>query len=289
MKKLKRILKRIYLYMFRTAKAIIDNDFFGMAAEMGFWLMLGIFPALLFLTAVFGWMGNRDYMNPVLLFLSNVIPADSMKLIHTVLNEAMIFSKGRLLAFIGIIVTLFLTTNAIACILKGLNRAYKVEETRSFLYTRVLSLIMVFVNTFMLFLSINLIVFGKTIIHFLETYANLSHDIAVLILTLRWPVSFLALYMMALINYYILPDFKGDEIIKRKSTFPGTLFFCLFWLAGSWGFSIYVNNLQTYNRVYGAIGAFAMLMVWLYYTSVLLLIGGEINYQVYEKLDDTND
>lgn len=269
-----------------TIKAVVDNDFFGMAAEMGFMLMLGIFPAMLFLMAIFAWMGNKSFMNPVLLFLSNVIPADSMKLIYTVLREVMIFSKGGLVGIIGFIITLFLTSNAVAVILKGLNRAYKVEETRSFVYTRLLSVIMVFVNTFMLFLSINLIIFGKIIIKFLVTYVGISHAFEISLLTLRWPVSFLALYLMALINYYILPDLKGDEKLKRKSTLPGTLFFCLLWLAGSWGFSIYVNNLQTYNRVYGTIGAFAMLMVWLYYTSLLLLIGGEINSQVYNKLED---
>lgn len=265
--------------------AVIENDFSGMAAEMGFMLVLGIFPAMLFLMAVFGWMGNKSFMNPVLLFLANIMPTDSMNLIRTVLNEVMIFSKGNLLAIIGIIVTLFLTSNAVAVILKGLNKAYKVEETRSFIYTRILSIIMVFVNTFVLFLSINLIVFGKVIVNFLVTYVGISHVLAITLLTLRWPLSFFALYVMAFINYYILPDLKGPESLKRKSALPGTLFFCVLWLAGSWGFSIYVNNLQTYNRVYGTIGAFAMLMVWLYYTSILILVGGEINSQVYNRLE----
>lgn len=276
---------KVIKYPKHVIKAVIDNDFSGMAAEMGFMLMLGIFPLMLFLMAVFAWMGNKSFMNSVLLFLSTIIPADSMKLIHSVLNEVMIFSKGGLMATIGIIVTLFLTSNAVAVVLKGLNRAYKVDETRSFVYTRLLSLIMVFVNTFMLFLSINLIVFGKLIVNFLVHYVGITRAFEISLLTLRWPVAFLALYLMALINYYILPDLKGDEKLKRKSTLPGTLFFCFFWLVGSWGFSIYVNNLHTYNRVYGTIGAFAMLMMWLYYTSLLLLIGGEINSQVYNKLD----
>lgn len=282
-------MRRVIKYPQHVVKAVLDNDFSGMAAEMGFMLMLGIFPAMLFLMAIFGWMGNKSFMNPVLLFLSSIIPADSMNLIHTVLKEVMLFSKGGLIGTIGIIVTLFLTSNAVAVVLKGLNRAYKVEETRSFFYTRLLSIVMVFVNTFMLFLSINLIVFGKVIISFLVHYAGMSHAFAITLLTLRWPVAFVALYFMAFINYYILPDLKGDESLKRKSALPGTLFFCLFWLVGSWGFSIYVNNLQTYNRVYGTIGAFAMLMVWLYYTSILLLIGGEINSQVYNKLEMIED
>lgn len=216
-------------------------------------------------------------------------PPNAVDLIKTVLKEVMIFSKGGIMAATGIIVTIFLTSNAVAVILKGLNRAYKVEETRSFLYTRILSVIMVFVNTFMLFLSINLVIFGKVITKFLVNYVGISKAFEITLLTLRWPVAFLALYFMAFINYYILPDLKGAEKLKRKSALPGTLFFCVFWLIGSWGFSIYVNNLQTYNRVYGTIGAFAMLMVWLYYTSILLLIGGEINSQVYNKLEMRDD
>lgn len=278
---------RMVRYYKHITKAVIDNDFSGMAAEMGFMLMLGIFPAMLFLAAVFGWMGNKSFINPVLAFLSNVIPSDSMSLIYTVLKEVMLFSKGGLMATIGVVVTLFLTSNAVAVVLKGLNRAYQVEETRSFIYTRILSIIMVFVNTFMLFLSINLIIFGKLIISFSVNHLGMTSPYAIFLMTMRWPVAFLALYFMALINYYILPDLKGDESLKRKSALPGTLFFCIFWLVGSWGFSIYVNNLQTYNRVYGTIGAFAMLMVWLYYTSILLLIGGEINSQVYNKLELT--
>jgi len=282
-------MSRLIRYPKHVIKAVIDNDFSGMAAEMGFMLVLGIFPAMLFLMAVFGWMGNKSFINPVLMFLSNIMPNDAMNLIYTVLKEVMIFSKGNLIATIGIVVTVFLTSNAVAVILKGLNKAYKVEETRSFIYTRILSVIMVFVNTFVLFLSINLIVFGKVIVNFLVHYAGISHVFAITLLTLRWPLAFFALFFMAFINYYILPDLKGEDKLKRKSTLPGSLFFCFFWLVGSWGFSIYVNNLQTYNRVYGTIGAFAMLMVWLYYTSILILIGGEINSQVYNKLEMLED
>ena len=279
-------IKKVIIKILRFIKIVIDKDYFGMAAEMGFWLMLGIFPAMLFITAFFAWIGKSSFINHVLTGMSVVIPADSMNLIQKVLNEAMLFNNGRIVAVIGICITLFLSTNAVACIMKGLNRAYDVEETRSFMYTRLLSLMMVFVNTFMLFLSVNFILFGKFILRLMVLYAGMSHSMYLTILTARWVVAFFALYLMALINYYILPDFKGIEKLKRTCTFPGTFFFCSFWLLGSWGFSVYVNHLQTYNRVYGTIGAFAMLMVWLYYTSVLLIIGGEINGRLYDKLEN---
>ena len=90
---------------------------------------------------------------------------------------------------------------------------------------------------------------------------------------------------MAYLSYYILPDLTGKEKLRRHSALPGSIFFCISWLLGSWGFSLYVNNLHTYNFVYGTIAGFAVMMMWLYYTSILILIGGEINSQLYEKLE----
>jgi membrane protein len=144
---------------------------------------------------------------------------------------------------------------------------------------------MVFVNALILFLSIDLIVFGKVIIQFLIRYIGLTESIGNTILLLRWPVAFIALFILAYLQYYILPDLKGDEILRRKSALPGALFFTISWLIGSWGFSIYINNLHTYNFVYGTIGAFAVLMIWLYYTSILILVGGQINSQLVDKLE----
>jgi uncharacterized BrkB/YihY/UPF0761 family membrane protein len=90
----------------------------------------------------------------------------------------MIFSHGRLMAIIGFCVTLFLSTNGIAVVLKGLNRAYKVTETRNLIYTRALSLLMVFVDTMVMFLSINLIVFGKAIINLMVSHFHMSNGVA---------------------------------------------------------------------------------------------------------------
>lgn len=121
------------------------------------------------------------------------------------------------------------------------------------------------------------------------SHFHMSEGVAITLLTLRWPIAFAALFFMAFLSYYILPDLRGNERFKQKSAIPGTWFFTTLWLVGSWGFSIYVNNLKTYNLVYGTIGAFAVLMVWLYYTSILILIGGEINSQVYNQLSRKAD
>ena len=266
-------------------KSVVDNDFFGMASEMGFMLTIGICPLILFLTAIFGYIGKHYFINPIFIFMQNIMPADALNVIKIVLNEVFFFSKGGLIAILGFCITLFLSTNTLAIVAKGLNRAYKVKETRNFLYSRLLALVMVFVNTLVLFLSITLIIFGKVITKFLVTYIGMTEHLANIMLFTRWPIAFLTLFIMAYLSYYILPDLTGHEKLRRHSALPGSIFFCISWLIGSWGFSIYVNNLHTYNFVYGTIAGFAVMMMWLYYTSILILIGGEINSQLYEKLE----
>lgn len=265
--------------------SVVENDFFGMASEMGFMLTIGICPLILFLTALFGYIGKHYFMNPIFGFMQNIMPADALNVIKIVLNEVFFFSKGGLIAILGFCITLFLSTNTLAIVAKGLNRAYKIKETRNFLYSRLLALIMVFVNALVLFLSITLIIFGKVIIKFLVTYLGMTEHLANIMLFSRWPIAFLTLFILAYLSYYILPDLSGHEKLKRHSALPGSIFFCISWLIGSWGFSLYVNNLHTYNFVYGTIAGFAVMMMWLYYTSILILIGGEINSQLYEKLE----
>lgn len=276
------MLKILKEYFFNLVDTIINEDFPNAAAEMAYMLVIGIFPFMLFLTAVFGWLGKKFFMTKLLGALATVAPADVVKLINSVLKEVNLFQNGGLIGIMGFFVTLFLASNAIAVIIKGLNRANKVQENRSFIQTRLLSILMVFVNTFFLFISMNLIIFGKVILFVVSSYIHLPETVVNTILVLRWPVAFILLFILAMINYYVLP--AKDFSLKRKSIVPGALFFCIFWLLGSWLFSLYVNALGTYNKVYGTIGTFAILMVWLYYTSIILLIGGEINNQTLDKL-----
>lgn len=279
---MKKILEILKEYLSNLITSIIRDDFANAAGEMAYMTALGIFPFMLFLMAVFGSLGKTFFVNKIIVGLSAIAPESVIHLINGVLAEVVIFKSGKLMAIVGFFVTLFLTSNAIAVIIKGLNRANCVTENRSFIKVRLLSVLMVFVNTFFLFISINLIILGKVILNFIGTYLSVPTAITDIILITRWPIAFLMLFLLASINYYVLP--ARDFSVKRKSVIPGALFFCIFWLLGSWAFSLYVNALGTYNKVYGTIGTFAILMVWLYYSSIILLIGGQVNNQTLRKL-----
>ena len=278
-KKIYEILKE---YLQNLIKSIIRDDYANAAGEMAYMTALGIFPFMLFTMAVFGWLGKKIFINKIIFGLSTIAPQGVIDLINSVLAEVVLFQSGKIMAIVGFFMTLFLTSNAIAVIIKGLNRANNVTENRSFIKVRALAVLIVFVNTFFLFISINLIVLGKVILNFIGIYLSIPQHIIDTILITRWPIAFLMLFLLSSINYYVLP--ARDFSAKRKSVIPGALFFCVFWLLGSWAFSLYVNALGTYNKVYGTIGTFAILMVWLYYSSIILLIGGQVNNQTLRKL-----
>lgn len=279
------IIEKTVNYLKNLINRIIIDDFMGMAAEMGFWFAIGIFPFMLFMMSFFSIMGKKSLFTPIIAFLDSVAPTDSVNLIKEVLNEVLIFEHGGIVAVFGFFITVFLSSNAIFCIIKGLNRALGINEHRNLISTRILSILMVFVNVFVMFITINLIIFGKVLIQFALNFINIPLGAINIFLVSRWFVSFIALYIMAYLNYFLLPAWQGSDKIKSKSSLPGTLFFCFCWMFGSWCFSLYINNLHTYNRVYGSIGAFVMLMVWLYYTSLILLVGGEVNSQAYRRLN----
>ena len=279
-------IKKIYDYLKNFVIRLIQEDFFGMASEMAFIFTFGIFPCSFVVLSIFSYLGKRTLVIPIWKTITTITPADTMNLVNKVVHEILVFEKGGLVGLISICITLFLALNVFAVIMKGLNRAYGIEESRSFLFTRVLSLAMVFINALVLFLCVNTIILGKVIIEFISTYnIQLGWSWASLLYGLRWPVTFLALFLVTWLNYYVLPDIKrAENRVKSRSAIPGALFFSTFWLLGSWLFSLYVGNLNTYNVVYGTIGTVIMLMVWLYYTSLLMLIGGELSSQVYKKL-----
>ena len=119
-------LRYLFKIIKNLVKSVVENDFFGMASEMGFMLVIGFFPFMLFITALFAWLGKHTFMVPLMTFFRQVMPDDVINLLQIVLNEVFFFSKGGLIAVIGFCITVILSTNALAIVLKGLNRAYNV-------------------------------------------------------------------------------------------------------------------------------------------------------------------
>jgi membrane protein len=280
---IKKNIKRFFKYIASLTKCIINDDFPGMASEMAFSLLLALFPFLIFLVSVFGLIGTESHISQIISMMRGIIPSEVIYILESTLKGVIWSSSGELLT-VGLIFALIIASNANTVIMKGLNRAYNVVETRPFWYTRWLAILMILINTMVIFAAVNLIIFGKIILHFISGIIHMPYEIFNTVLFVRWPVAFLTLFTMAFLIYYFMPDINVENRPKLISTIPGSLFFTFFWLFASWVFSLYVDNYARFNEVYGAIGAAIVLLLWLYYSSLVVLIGGEINSQYYLRL-----
>lgn len=264
-------------------KNIFKDDCFGSAAEMAFNFILAIFPFFVLLTALFGLFGTEGIVDQIINSFNQIAPKNALELVEDVLHGVIESSTGGLFT-IGLVTTVWISSNAVITVMKALNRAYGIKDSRTYFEKRILAISIVFMFALIIFISFNMIIFGRTLLTLIYKYFPLPDFLFNTVLFVRWPITFIALITMALVFYYFLPFLKENKTKRLFSAIPGTLFFSVFWLVISWAFSLYVDNFSRFNAVYGTLGAVVVLLVWLYYSSLIILVGGEINSEVYKEV-----
>jgi len=280
------MLGRIQRFAVTSFKSIFAQDFMGLSAEMAFYTIFSFFPFLIFTVSLFKIFGSEYLIHRIISYFTPIIPSYVHGYIATRLNDILNFEYNGFLSFLTLFFSMIIASNAMFALIKGLNSAYHVKETRPLWFTRLLSVIFLFLMVFVIFIGTNVVVFGKMILDFIASIQILPQFTISLISVLRWPLMFFALYSVFLFIYYALPDVKGRKRAKFFAAMPGTFFFCFAWLVSSWLYGIYLNHINMYNMFFGAMGVLAIFLIWLYYTSLILLLVGEINSRFYEKLKD---
>ncbi len=247
-----------------------EDDVFGLSAQLAYFFLLSLFPLLIFLVSLLAYLpvSQEDMLN----FFSDFVPEDSMALIKSTLAEIMNQHSGKLIS-IGIIGTIWSASAGLNAILRTLNRAYDVEETRHVLIARGMSILFTIAFIFVFILALMLLVFGKQLGIYLFTKLGFSDNFIGFWNIFRWILSSLILFSIFLFLYWMAPN----KSIKCIQAVPGAVFATASWGLVSSGFSYYVNNFGNYTATYGSIGAVIVLMIWFYLTGAVIIIGGEIN------------
>ncbi|SFI90319.1 membrane protein [Paenibacillus sp. UNC496MF] len=247
-----------------------DDDVQAMGAQLTYYLILAFFPFLIFLIAVLSFADLTvndviDRIRPVMPQLSAQTIADSFKEIQN-------SRSGSLLSF-GLLVTLWSASSGVAAIMKALNKAYDVEETRPFWKVKAYSLVFTLVLALVIVFSLVMLIFGRVIGDMLyrETRLPGSIDAVWSIAQFALPIAVMAVVFAAM--YLYVPNLR----LRFREVVPGALFATFGWIATSLAFSFYVNNFGNYSKTYGSIGGIIVLLTWLYLSSVIIVLGGEIN------------
>jgi membrane protein len=276
---MKRFLVKHFGFLYHVIRKSNQDDCWGMAGEIAFQLMFAFVQALILVVAILSILsGNPQVFDSIVYFLGTFLPFEIYSVIRGQIAEiAAKHTKGILtLGFIGTtwtMATLMMTLD------KSFQRAYKTEETRSFWTLRMLSLSAAILATVLIGIAMSLLLLGLQVAHFLETNIGSYVNIAVFIRYFRLPVAFVVITFLVAFVYLALTNVKQ----KVKEVLPGSVFFSLLWFFFTNFFGFYLRNFPQYNKTYGTLGAFLILMIWMYLTSLALLLGCELNAGLHRR------
>jgi membrane protein len=268
----------------RTIAEIVEDDCAGLAAQLAFYYLLAVFPALLFLVALLSHVPLDGALEPTLARLDTVLPGDVIGVVRDQIRAVLAGNQGSLLSF-GIIGAIWSSSSAMTAMIDALNRAYDIEEWRPWWRRRLLAIALTVALAIFTIAAFALVVGGRDLAGWLAALAGLGTAFETAWTLLQWPVA-LALIVFAIdLVYRFAPNAETRWIWIT----PGSLLATVLWLAVSIGFRYYVQNFGNYTAVYGAIGAVIVLMLWLYLSGFALLVGAELNSEIDRALPSRDD
>jgi membrane protein len=248
------------------------NQPLDLAAQLAYFAILSIFPFAMFLLTLVGYIPLHGLDQQILSAIYSVMPTDVAKLCDTTLHEIVGKQHGWLLwSTLGF--ALWTASGGASGLITALNRAYDVSETRPAWRVKLRALAVTLGGVLAIIVATAALLIGPEIVRRIWGFFGFGGAFNVLWAYLRWPVAVLAMMTMVACMYYFLPNVKQ----KWRFITPGSTVAVLAWILASLGFRLYVGHFASYARTYGALGTVVVLLVWLYLSGLMLILGGEIN------------
>ena len=255
------------------------------ASSIAFNIFLAIFPMLIFFFSLIAYIPIENFHNELLRMLSGIMPEYAFQTIHDTIVDTISNKRTGLLS-IGFIMTLYFAANGVNSMISAFNASQYVKETRSWFQKRYIAAFIVVAESILLTLAIGLIIFSQKFINMLLEMGILEINIGYyLIIAGKWIISIALLFFAISFLYYFAPvKKKRFRFISAGSTLATALV-----ILTSLGFSWYVSNFANYNKIYGSLGTLIVLLLWFYFSSLVLLIGYELNLSIRHMKPSNNE
>ncbi|MEZ5857750.1 MAG: YihY/virulence factor BrkB family protein [Geminicoccaceae bacterium] len=268
--------------MLRVYEQIGKDHLSIIAAGVAFYAMLALVPAI---TAAFGLWGL--FADPAQIAgqfagLRSVVPEDA----YTIIEEQMtaLASTGDrtlgVTSLLAILFALWTSRAGVAALMQGLNIVYDEKEERGIIASLAMSFLLTFLVITVGIVALAAIVVLPAVIGFLQ----LGGAIRWALLLLRWPILLGAMILVIGLLYRYGPN-RANAKLSWVS--PGAVLATVIWLVASIAFSVYVSEFASYNKTYGTLGAIVILLMWMYISSFVVLLGAELNAEM--ELHTTRD
>lgn len=263
-----------FIFLSKLISNIRKDEVTAIGAQLTYYLILSLFPFLIFLLNIIGHISVLDesILDDWLVFL----PTETQILIKSIVNEIAIGRTDRTIS-LSLIFTLWSSSLGISAIIRAINKAYNIERRRNYIRQKIISIIFAVALAFLLIIVLLTLVFGETLGNTVFSYigaTEIFYKVWGILRTIIPIVSMIIIFGL-LYKYSVIPNKR--IYIRFIDTLPGAIFTTVVWIISSSVFSFYVNNFAHYSRTYGRLAGVIVLLIWLYITSITIVLGGEIN------------
>lgn len=263
----------------------LSNASLGMrASSLAFRFFMAIFPSIIFLFTLIPYVPIDNFQNSLLEILAEIMPENAYKAAEETIEDLIRNKQGSLLSF-GFLFALYLTTDGVHAMIKSFNETSHFEEHRSKFRIWLTSLLLVTIFTFVLVSGISLLVLSELWLNKLMEEGWIASGLGYWsIIAGKWLI-LLAMFFFGLsFLYYLGPGGK----VKFKFISAGSSLATALILLISTGFGFFVNNFGQYNKLYGSIGTILVVMLWIYFNTLGILLGYELNNTIHHRASSKN-
>jgi membrane protein len=264
-----------YDILWRTYREMNSDRLLTIAGGVSFFILLAIFPAITALVSAYGLFFNASTLTNNLSLLDDVVPDNVLNMVSEQANR-IASNSGQALSvgiIVGILVSLWSAMSGIKAIIDALNVIYEERESRSFIKLNIIALLFTLAGFAALLLAMAAILIMPLIL----SPVGLGSLTETLTRIARWPVLLLLLLIGLAVLYRYGPDRRAA---RWQWVSVGSAFAAMTWIVASFLFSWYLANFANYNATYGSLGAAVGLMIWLWLSTILVLLGAELNAEI---------
>lgn len=255
-------------------KAMGADDLLTLSAQMSFYFVLAMFPFLISLAALVTALRFSNSWPSILAWIILYLPASSRQLVFQTI-AASTKPHGQFLSF-GLIGTAWAATGGIMSLIAALNVVYKVKETRGYLHRVTFSFLILLILAILFLVTFGVREMGNLADGWLAGLLHSGSWVLGLWHVGRWALAFILAALGAAIIDNLLPNHKRGW----RWVTTGSIFTAVAWALATSGFNIYISHFGSYQRTYGVLGTFIVLMLWIYAMSLMILVGAEINCHI---------
>jgi membrane protein len=266
--------------LYDTGKLFIDqlqkDDITERAGSMAFSFFVALFPLLLFLLNLIPYLQHFFPLvttENILGFITEIVPGDIFEEMEGTITDIVSRPRQSLLSF-GFFFALFASSQGVISMMNSFNSVYQTNENRGFFKSRGISVLIVFILVLTIIVASTTMIFGSIAIQRIETLHVFNSEFMIFLFnSLKFLVLLLVFYFSSAFIFRFAPAVHDKwHFFSIGANIAGLLITLSFY-----GFTFYLNNFASYNKLYGSIGTLIALMLWLYITSLIILISFEVN------------